>query len=467
MKRSAILLLLAVTPGCAFFEPLPPGAPPWTAAHEPRALDDPRLGEFVASCLGRPVEPWPPAAWDTGTLVMAALYWHPDLDVARARLAQAKAGVTTASRIQNPSADVQYRNVSNPEPDTDHTVFASSIMFPVEPPGKRRHRIAQAEHLEEAARMTVERTGWEVRSRVRTAVIDLCEAVETEKLLREQRAVEDENTALLERRAGAGELSPLELPPAEAAGGEATVALAKGRQQTAEARVRLAAAVGVPPAETERIVVDCGPEQTCGEEQPRAELQRRALRLRADILSALADHAACQSALHAELAARFPDIQLGPGYEWDQALNKWGVSASVPLPFLDINQGPIEEARARIGESAARLAALQSQVIGEIDRAFAACAAARREVEAAEQLLEERDRRISFLEAMTRPGEVRRAALYTARKQRIAAAIAAIGARGTLLRANGSLDDAVQRPVLSRGTKLTVPEILSHFRGRR
>ena len=70
-------------------------------------------------------------------------------------------------------------------------------------------------------------------------------------------------------------------------------------------------------------------------------------------------------------------------------------------------------------------------------------------------------------EAMTRPGEVRRAALYTARKQRIAAAIAAIGARGTLLRANGNLDDAVQRPVLSRGTKLTVPEILSHFRGRR
>ncbi|MEI6633014.1 MAG: TolC family protein [Chlamydiota bacterium] len=467
MRIALLVLTLALAPGCAVFEPGPVQSPPWSAGYETRSLDNPRLKGFIASCLGREIDPWPPSTWDLDTLTLAALYYSPDLDIARARLAQAKAGVTTASRIPNPTADSRYQYVSNPDPDTPRNVLDSSVMFPVEAPGKRRNRIAQAEHLAEAARLNIERAAWEVRGRVRASVIDLCEAAETEALLRRQCVLEEENIARAEQRADGGELSPIELPGARASLGEAEIALSKGRQQAVDARLRLAAAVGVPPAAVEPISVACGPAPRRKRDLSRPDLQRRALRARADILSSLADYAACQSALQSELAARFPDLQLGSGFEWDQGEEKWGISASVPLPILDRNQGPIAEARARIEESAARFTALQSQVIGDIDRALAARAAAQREIDAAGALLGERERQVGFLKAMTRPGEVRQIALYRAEGQRIAAAIAMLGAKGKGLRAEGDLEDAVQQPLFSPDDVPSVPELLSHFQGER
>lgn len=467
MKMSVLALLLALAPGCAVFEPGPVQSPPWSAEYETRSLDNPRLKGFIASCLGREIDPWPPSPWDLDTLTMAALYYSPDLDIARARLVQAKAGVTTASRIPNPTADSRYQYVSNPDPDTPRTVLESSVMFPVEAPGKRRNRIAQAEHLAEAARLNIERAAWEVRGRVRASVIDLCEAAETEALLRRQCAIEEDNIARVAQRADAVEISPLDLPGARASRGEAGIALAKGRQQAVDARLRLAAAVGVPPAATEAISVARGPAPRRQCDLSRVELRTHTLRARADILSSLADYTACQSALQGELAARFPDLQLGPGFEWDQGSEKWGISASVPLPFLDRNQGPIAEARARIEEAAARFTSLQSQVIGDIDRALAARAAARDEIDAAGALLAERERQVGFLNAMTRPGEVRQFAIYNAERQRIAAAIAVLGAKGKALRAEGDLEDAVQQPLFSGDNAPSVPEILSHYRGRR
>ncbi|MCX6357386.1 MAG: hypothetical protein NT045_05860, partial [Candidatus Aureabacteria bacterium] len=81
---------------------------------EARTLDNPGLKEFIESGLHREISPWPPSSWDFSMLTRAAYYYHPDLDMARARWGHARAGITTAARRPNPTLDSRYQYVSNP-----------------------------------------------------------------------------------------------------------------------------------------------------------------------------------------------------------------------------------------------------------------------------------------------------------------------------------------------------------------
>src|SRR5204863_91869 len=81
------------------------------------------------------------------------------------------------------------------------------------------------------------------------------------------------------------------------------------------------------------------------------------------------------------------DVRLNPGYQFDQGDNKWTLGIMFELPVLNQNQGPIAEAGARREEAAARLTALQTKVIGEIDQAVAGYRSARGQLATATALL--------------------------------------------------------------------------------
>ena len=100
-----------------------------------------------------------------------------------------------------------------------------------------------------------------------------------------------------------------------------------------------------------------------------AEVRRNALVARADVLAALSDYAAAESALQLEIARQYPDIHFGPTYQFDQGDNMWSLALSAELPLVNRNQGPIAEAKAHRAEAAARLNALQAKVLAEIDGA--------------------------------------------------------------------------------------------------
>jgi len=109
---------------------------------------------------------------------------------------------------------------------------------------------------------------------------------------------------------------------------------------------------------------------------------------RADLLSLLSEYAAAEADLRLELARQVPDLRLGPGYEFDQGTNKWGLALALDLPVLNQNQGGIGEAVARRRAVAARFEALQTQVIAEVDTASASLRGARAELAQAGHLVE-------------------------------------------------------------------------------
>ena len=71
-----------------------------------------------------------------------------------------------------------------------------------------------------------------------------------------------------------------------------------------------------------------------------------ALRERPDVLAALADCEAAQSAMQLEIANQYPDIQANPGHAWNLGEQRWTLGAILPVPVFHHNQGLIAEAEA-------------------------------------------------------------------------------------------------------------------------
>lgn len=442
---AAVLLagagLLALA-GCAHYQPRPLAAQETAADFEARTLADAGLKQFVAASLHGELAAWPPASWDFKTLSLAAFYFHPDLDVARAKWGVVKAGKLTAGERPNPTASLQpgYNSTVGPP-----WILGLSLDIPVETAGKRGYRLAQARQLSEAARLNIATVAWQVRSRVRHSLLDLQAARETEQLLRQQHAVQAAIVKLLEGQLAAGAVTPFEVSQARIAHDTTQLALHDAERQAVEARAQLADALGVPARALAGMNIasdDAHPPPL-----PSPDVRRQALLNRADILGALAEYAAAQSALQLEIAKQYPDVHLGPGYQLDQTDNKWSLGLTVTLPVLNQNQGAIAEAQARRVEAAARFTALQARVVGEIDRATASYRALLEKTATADALLVRLQKQEQATKEMIAAGELSKLALLTTQLELNTGRLARLDAQVKTRQALAALEDAVQGPL--------------------
>jgi len=192
--------------------------------------------------------------------------------------------------------------------------------------------------------------------------------------------------------------------------------------------------------------------------------QRQALLNRADVLGALSEYAAAEAALRLEIAKRYPDIHLNPGYEYDQGDNKWGVGLSLELPVLNQNQGPIAEAEARRTESAAKFNALQARVLAAIERGVTAYRAALEKFATADSLMANLEKQERVLRGRFEAGDVSRSEVIAGQVELATARLARADAVAKAQQALGQLEEALQSPVqLSADTlKLSQDPKASH-----
>jgi cobalt-zinc-cadmium efflux system outer membrane protein len=440
----ALGLMLLV--GCVHYHARPIDPSLTVQALGARRLDDPGLGTFVRANAEPRTETWPPAAWDLRALTLAAFYFHPDLDVARARWSVAQAGRITAGERPNPSI------TGGPGYDTTTKTPSPWIPFvgfdiPIETAGKRGHRIALALQLSEAARLDVASAAWQVRSRVRAALVDLWAASQEKTLREEEQSLHQDNVRLLKLQWEAGAISAFELTQARLAADASRLALRDAERRSAEARVRLAEAVGVPVEALDGVSLSFDGLDTAPPEASLAEARSRALLSRTDILSALAAYAATQDALQLEIAKQYPDIHLGPAYQYDQGDNKWTLGIGLTLPIFNKNRGPIAEAEARRAEAAATFDALQARVLSEIDQALAGYRGALKQESDAEELLANLRKEETTGQAMLDLGEISRSDLVALRLQLSASSLARLQAVAGARQALGVLEDALQSPL--------------------
>jgi cobalt-zinc-cadmium efflux system outer membrane protein len=456
---SLIISIIPLIAGCATFHAQPISALETASSFEARTLDNTDLKKFIEANLHRAVTPWPPKSWDLTMLTFAAFYYHPELDIARAEWDVAKAKVITAGEIPNPGTGFVPEYAFNSPTGVSPWILGLKFDIPVETAGKRGYRIAQAKHLSEAARLNIETVAWHVRSRLRTCLLNFYTSIQTEKILEKQIAIQEDIVKLLEERLAYGEISLPELTIERISLDKTRTILNGTQKQIAENRVRIAEALGLPVEAFAGTDIAFNLLEKLPENLPSRDIRRQALLNRSDILSALSEYEASQSALQLEIAKQYPDIHLGPGYEFDQEENKWSLGFSVQLPVFNRNEGLIKEAKARREESAAEFIALQARVIGEIDRESAGYHEALKKLQAADEMLLTQKGQTQTIKEQFDLGEKDRLALKNAEIEMFSNELLRLESFALLQQSLGRLEDAVQQPLTSIETFPASPEI--------
>jgi cobalt-zinc-cadmium efflux system outer membrane protein len=460
MRKAYILGIFPILmAGCATFHPKPISPAQTALTFESRTLASDQLKEFLEKNLHREITPWPPKSWDFNLLALAAFYYHPDLDVARAKWGMAKAAVITAGAVPNPSVDFIPQYAINAASGVSPWILSLTFDIPIETAGKRGYRIAQAKYLSKAARLNIATGAWQVRSRLRKKLLSFYAADQTEIILKREVAIQEDLVKLMKRRLAVGEVSQPDVTLAHISLDQVRVSLREVEKQKAEARVQIASALGLPVIALSGVEISFALLERFPPEIPSPNVQRQALFNRADILSALSDYGASQSALQLQIAKQYPDIHLGPGYEYDQGENKWAVGVSVTLPILNQNQGPIAEAEARRKVAEARFIALQAQVIGEVDSTQTGYWTALRKLEVADSLVSDKEKQVRSVQAMFNVGEADRLALLGARLELNATMLSRLNAFVESQQSLGLLEDALQRPLDPSEPFPAVPEM--------
>ena len=384
--RWMLLLLLAAT-GCTRFQDRPLSASGNLDAFESRTLDRDDLKTYVQANIT--TAQWPLKTWDLAGLTLAAFFYHPDLDVARAQLATTQGEMKTAGEQPNPSVSVSPGfNATNKPSVTGVSswIVDTALEIPIETAGKRGYRIAQAQRLTEAARLSIATAAWQVRGCVRQAMLDLYAAQETEVQLLRQQAIQSDNVRLLQLQLEAGAVSPFEVSQARIPLNATRLEIVDAQKKQAQARAQLATAIGIPLTALDGASFTFDALTKLPQELPATVARHQALLNRPDVLASLAGYQASQSALQLEIAKQYPDLNIGPGYQYDQSDNKWALGVSLTLPVFNQNQGAIAAAEGRRAEAAAKFGALQAGIIGQIEQATTTYQASLKKLQTAQLL---------------------------------------------------------------------------------
>jgi outer membrane protein, heavy metal efflux system len=406
-------------------------------------MAEPGLQAYVQKNFGHAVSPWPPKTWDLRTLSLAALYFNPAIETARARLANAEAAVVTAGARPNPAVSIAP---GFPSP----YLFNLDLAVPIETAGKRGHRIQSARSLDQAAQLDLADAAWRVRSGVRVALVNCLLASRNLDSLRSEEEFRREQASILEQRLAVGEISRPEVDLARIELSKMRLVIAAAEGRVSESNAALAASIAIPVGALQGIDfswtdLDSPPS---AESLSSAVIQQDAVLNRLDVRRSLAQYAAAEAELQLEISKQYPDFQIGPGYTYEERNSFFTIGFSTTLPVFNRNQGPIAEAEARRTEAAAAFLAKQAQVVAESEEALALYTAALKELAEADQSLRTlQDAQLQTMHQAIHLGEEDRLALNGMQIDISVLARTRLDALARAQGALGELEDAVQCPL--------------------
>lgn len=445
VKRTILLVTTCLLAGCAVSRYHPaPIVPSTTASQfEARSLADAGLRSFVEHDLGHVVTAWPPNSWDLPTLSLAALYFNPALDLARARVATAKGALITARARPNPTFDL---TPGIPAP----YLLTQDLLFLIETGGKRALRIQSAKNLYEAAQFDLADSAWTVGMGVRAALLNYLVASRNLELLQSDEKSRGDQVAILEQILTAGENTKYDVDAARIELSRTTAAVRSAEVQVADAKSALATAIGLPMGALDRAQFSWPEMDTLpsADSLSADQVRQDAVLNRLNIRRTLAQYSAAEADLHSEIAKQYPNFNLGPGYTYEERNHFFTLGFSTSLQLFNRNQGPISEAEGRRKQAAATFMQTQAQVIENSERAFAAYQAAVRAFAQADSSYELQKSQVDVVKHNISAGAADRLSLDAVEIQVSALAQARLSALARAQAALGELEDSVQRPLV-------------------
>ncbi len=435
-------------PGCARFESHPIDLQRSLVTLETRSLGSPELRGFIERSKGERVPEWPLQKWSFEDLSLAAVWYNPELAVARAQTEAVEASTQTAAGRLNPTLGLQGGyNFDATKSGLSPWMPGTTLDLPVETAGKRTRRTERAAHLTRAARLDLISKAWSIRTALRSSVIDRVFLERRLEVMDQQRLVLGQIREVLEQRLRAGAATTQEVSTVRIQLLKLESESSALLRQSSEIHGKLAALLGLSPQSL--ALANLLPPVASPVPKGDALSNQRslALKLRADIQSALANYEASQSQLQLEIAKQYPDLHLGNGYQWDQGDSKWSFGLTFELPILNRNQGPIAEATARRREAAAQVLAAQARAIAELDRAADLNGLLQHQLEEQSRIQQELDEQTRRVEARRNQGGADRLEVATARTEALTQRLVLLDLEQRLAEAAGLWEAAVQQPL--------------------
>jgi len=456
--RLLAALALAVLGACA--------ASPRPAPIDPASS----AGTFSARRLQPPAPELSTTAadWNRAQWLLAALQFNPQLAEARAAVAAAASAERTAAQHPNPTLNL-FTEYVGAAAHSAAWLYGLSLDFLLRRPGDRARAIDYAAVETALARSDLTESIWSVRSELRLALLDAVSARDEATLLEALVAERQTLLASDRARADAGDISRAQ-PLAD----ELELTRAQQRERHAQARgadalARVAVAVGVPLAALDGIVprwddwadIDQLESSALASEAhdgtSRQDWRIAALVGRPEIIHALGQYDLAEISLQNEVAKRWPEVHLTPGYAWgdhgvrEDAFNDFAqetaVGVNLELPVFNQHQGQIGEALARRAAAGQHLVAVQAELFGQIDRAEQAWPRARAAWQDAAAVVAIANRQHDVEQRALSAGAGDRASLAAADVAATEAQLLLLAAAYDAECAFGALEDAYRRPL--------------------
>ncbi|MBM3394028.1 MAG: TolC family protein [Betaproteobacteria bacterium] len=444
----AALVLCGLLTSCSFEAYLAKPLRPEQSAQEytARTLDDAALRHYLRS-NGVAGEPWPPSRWRLSELTLVAFYFHPDLAVARERVAVARASLHKATERAPLEVAVlaEHHNERTPQDDGPW-----SLGFELELPmagASRREAIVEGERAAlERAELEVGAVAWQVRARLRAALVELYSARGQAALAGKEHEHNEVLVRLLQRRLQEGAVSS----------GEVTAARLRSHQARADAQSHalaatrawgdLAAALALPLEVTRRMGVDFSDWNEFPPAPDGGKARAQALLNRLDIRAGLLDYAIAESHVRLEVARQYPALRWSPGFLWDQGDAVWSLGLGLIMPATVGNRRSMQLAQAQREFAARRFEQSQQAVMAQTATTVALYDQALQGLRVVEAQKALSQQHLKETEGLFAGGYADRVRLTQGQLESVGAARAAWQARRAALDAWGELENVLQAP---------------------
>jgi cobalt-zinc-cadmium efflux system outer membrane protein len=410
--------------------------------------------EFLIA-QGYPADQLPIKRWGQRELTLAALFYHPQLNVARAQWRAAQATEVTAAQRPLPGISGGVENHSDTAGGTSPWTYSLGIDLPIETAGKRQARIDRALSLSEAARIDIAQNAWLVRSRLLQSWIDYNASLLQTQILQQELELRRQIVSMLDARFEAGMISSVERSNARLQLQRVEQALEAEKNREPELRALLAGNAGLPVGALERMPLQTADMESIYAQGHSRNLQRHssddiqqaAMLNRLDLRAALARYSAAEAKLKLEIARQYPDIVLSPGYSYDQGDRIWSLGIGTLMTLLNKNRGLIAEANALRDVEAAQFEALQARIVSDVAQTKARYYAALDELEKARAIRTAQLERTTRVERQFDAGFADRLEATTTRLENLLATQNLLTVEYKAQRAANALEEAIQQPL--------------------
>jgi len=450
-----MLLVAACTSGCAWkaYRAQTLDLPAADATAQALRLDDEATRTLLAGA-GVDLRDWPAVAWSRETLLLPLLAKHPDMQVARARVAAAWARVPAVQQPVNPELSTRLENHSQRGDNGSPWGIGAGLQFTfnTRPLRAAQGGVAAAEAAE--ADVAAGEVAWRLYRQLGDALLALQAAEEGRRLAQDALALADARAESAAIRQRYGAAPALEVQLAQEALLAARRQLSNVEAAAAVSRAQLAQVMALPPAALDTLRLAPWPvlaplTEGEGGGPDAASARGIALRNRLDLARDIALYEVTEANVRLEVARQYPQVRLGPGLVWDQGDNIWQIGLALPLALLQRNLAAIEAAEARRAAQAAQVLARQAAVAGDVESARQRVAALVRPLLVAGREVVAAETRVDLVRRQFDAGAADAATLIAARTVLLQARRGAHDATVLWRQAQWALEAALQSPLRS------------------